>query len=181
MQVIQKITPCLWFDDQAEEAVEFYTAIFRHSKIVTIARYGEAGHDVHGKPAGTVMTVAFELDGQAFTALNGGPMFKFNEAISFQVNCETQEEVYYYWEKLSEGGDEKAQQCGWLKDKYGVSWQVVPTVLPEMMSDPDSGKSQRAIEAMLQMKKIDIDELKRAHAGYHLVRQSQQCCRVSRL
>jgi predicted 3-demethylubiquinone-9 3-methyltransferase (glyoxalase superfamily) len=165
MQVIQKITPCLWFDDQAEEAVEFYTAIFRNSKIVTIARCGEAGHDIHGKPAGTVMTVAFELDGQAFTALNGGPMFKFNEAISFQVNCETQEEVDYYWEKLSEGGDEKAQQCGWLQDKYGASWQVVPTVLPEMMSDPDPEKSQRAMEAMLQMKKIDIDELKRAYAG----------------
>ncbi len=164
MQVIRKITPCLWFDDQAEEAVEFYTAIFRNSKIVNVARYGEAGHDVHGKPAGTVMTVAFELDGQALTALNGGPMFKFNEAISFQVNCETQEEVDY-WEKLSEGGDEKAQQCGWLKDKYGASWQVVLTVLSEMMSDPDSEKSQRAKEAMLQMKKIDIDELKRAYAG----------------
>jgi predicted 3-demethylubiquinone-9 3-methyltransferase (glyoxalase superfamily) len=171
MHVIQKITPCLWFDDQAEEAVEFYTAIFRNSKIVNIARYGEAGHDVHGKPAGAVMTVAFELAGQAFTALNGGPMFKFNEAISFQVNCETQEEVDYYWEKLSEGGDEKAQQCGWLKDKYGASWQVVPSVLIEMINDPDSEKSRRAMEAMLQMKKIDIDELKRAYAGQHLARQ----------
>ena len=165
MQVIQKITPCLWFDDQAEEAVEFYTAIFRNSKIVNVARYGEAGQEVHGKPAGTVMVVAFELDGQAFTALNGGPMFKFNEAISFQVNCETQEEVDYYWEKLSEGGDETAQQCGWLKDKYGASWQVIPTVLPEMINDPDSEKSQRAMTAMLQMKKIDIDELKRAYEG----------------
>jgi predicted 3-demethylubiquinone-9 3-methyltransferase (glyoxalase superfamily) len=165
MQVIQKITPCLWFDDQAEEAVEFYISIFRNSKIVNIARYGEAGHEVHGKPAGTVMTVAFELDGQTFTALNGGPMFKFNEAISFQVNCETQEEVDYYWEKLSEGGDEKAQQCGWLKDKYGASWQVVPSVLPELINDPDSEKSQRAMQAMLQMKKIDIDELKRAYGG----------------
>jgi predicted 3-demethylubiquinone-9 3-methyltransferase (glyoxalase superfamily) len=165
MQVMQKITPCLWFDDQAEEAVEFYTAIFRNSKIVSVARYGEAGREVHGKPAGTVMVVAFELDGQAFTALNGGPMFKFNEAISFQVNCETQEEVDYYWEKLSEGGDETAQQCGWLKDKYGASWQVIPTVLPEMINDPDSEKSQRAMTAMLQMKKIDIDELKRAYEG----------------
>jgi predicted 3-demethylubiquinone-9 3-methyltransferase (glyoxalase superfamily) len=165
MQVIQKITPCLWFDDQAEEAVEFYISIFRNSKIVNIARYGEAGHEVHGKPAGTVMTVAFELDGQTFTALNGGPMFKFNEAISFQVNCETQEEVDYYWKKLSEGGDEKAQQCGWLKDKYGASWQVVPSVLPELINDPDSEKSQRAMQAMLQMKKIDIDELKRAYGG----------------
>jgi predicted 3-demethylubiquinone-9 3-methyltransferase (glyoxalase superfamily) len=166
MQLIQKITPCLWFDDQAEEAVEFYTAVFRNSKIVNIARYGEAGHEIHGKTAGAVLTVAFELDGQAFTALNGGPIFKFNEAISFQVNCETQEEVDYYWEKLCEGGDEKAQQCGWLKDKYGVSWQVVPRVLPEMLTDSDYEKSQRVMNAMLQMKKIDIDKLKRAYAGY---------------
>jgi predicted 3-demethylubiquinone-9 3-methyltransferase (glyoxalase superfamily) len=165
MQVIQKITPCLWFDDQAEEAVEFYIAVFRNSKIVQVARYGEAGHEVHGKPAGSVLTVAFELEGQAFTALNGGPTFKFNEAISFQVNCETQGEVDYYWKKLSEGGDAKAQQCGWLKDKYGVSWQVVPRVLVEMIADPDSVKSGRAMEAMLQMKKIDIEELKRAYAG----------------
>ena len=162
MQVIQKITPCLWFDDQAEEAVKFYTVIFRNSKIVNIARYGEAGREIHRKPAGSVMIVAFELDGQPFTALNSGPVFKFNEAISFQINCETQEEVDYYWEKLSEGGDEKAQQCGWLKDKYGVSWQVVPKVLPEMISNPDSEKSQRAMKAMLQMKKIDIAELERA-------------------
>jgi predicted 3-demethylubiquinone-9 3-methyltransferase (glyoxalase superfamily) len=165
MPGVQKITPCLWFDDQAEEAVGFYTAIFRHSKIVKVARYGEAGHEVHGKPAGTVMIVAFELNGQAFTALNGGPMFKFNEAISFQVHCETQEEVDYYWEKLSAGGDDTAQQCGWLKDQYGVSWQVVPTVLPEMLSDPDAAKSGRAMEAMLHMKKIDIEALKRAYEG----------------
>jgi predicted 3-demethylubiquinone-9 3-methyltransferase (glyoxalase superfamily) len=165
MPVIQKITPCLWFDDQAEEAAGFYTSIFGNSRIAKIARYGEAGREVHGKPAGTVLTVAFELDGQAFTALNGGPMFKFNEAISFQVNCETQEDVDYYWEKLSEGGDEKAQQCGWLKDKYGASWQVVPTILPEMISDPDPEKSGRAMEAMLRMKKIDIAELERAYAG----------------
>jgi len=165
MQIVQKITPCLWFDDQAEEAVEFYTAIFSNSRIVTISRYGEAGYEVHGKPAGTVMVVAFELQGQAFTALNGGPLFKFNEAISFQVNCETQEEVDYYWEKLSEGGDENARQCGWLKDKYGASWQVVPRVLPELINDPDAEKSQRVFAAMLQMKKIDIDGLKRAHAG----------------
>jgi predicted 3-demethylubiquinone-9 3-methyltransferase (glyoxalase superfamily) len=165
MQVTQKITPCLWFDDQAQEAAEFYTAIFRNSRIGTIARYGEAGHDVHGKPAGTVLTVAFELDGQTFTALNGGPMFKFNEAISFQVNCETQEEVDHYWDRLSKGGDEKAQQCGWLKDKYGVSWQIVPRVLPGLISDPDPKKSGRVMEAMLRMKKIDIDQLKRAYAG----------------
>jgi predicted 3-demethylubiquinone-9 3-methyltransferase (glyoxalase superfamily) len=165
MQVIQKITPCLWFDNQAEKAVVFYTAIFKNSKIINVSLYGEAGQEIHGKLAGTVMTVAFELDGQAFTALNGGPIFKFNEAISFQVNCETQEEVDYYWEKLSEGGDEKAQQCGWLKDKYGVSWQIVPTVLPELIKDPSSERSQRAMEAMLRMKKLDIDELKRAYAG----------------
>ena len=165
MQVTQKITPCLWFDDQAEEAVAFYTAVFKNSKITKIGRYGEAGYEIHGKRAGTVMVVAFELDGQAFTALNGGPIFKFNEAISFQINCETQEEVDYYWDKLSEGGDEKAQQCGWLKDKYGASWQVVPSVLPQMISDTDSEKSGRAMAAMLQMKKIDIDALQRAYAG----------------
>lgn len=165
MTVIQRIAPCLWFDDQAEEAAEFYTAIFKKSRIVTVSRYGEAGHEVHGKPAGAVLAVAFELDGQAFTALNGGPMFKFNEAISLQVNCETQEEVDYYWDKLSGGGDEKAQQCGWLKDRYGVSWQVVPRALIEMITDPDPGKSGRVMEAMLQMKKIDIDGLRRAYAG----------------
>lgn len=165
MQIVQKITPCLWFDDQAEEAAKFYTAIFKNSKITSVARYGEAGREIHGKPPGSVMIVAFELDGQSFTALNGGPTFKFNEAISFQINCETQEEVDYYWQKLSEGGDEKAQQCGWLKDRYGVSWQVVPTILPEMVGNPDSEKSQRAMSAMLQMKKIDIAELKRAFAG----------------
>ena len=165
MPVVQRITPCLWFDGQAQEAAEFYTAIFRNSKIVKIARYGEAGHDVHGKPAGTVMVVAFELDGQTFTALNGGPMFKFNEAISLQVDCETQEDVDYYWDRLSKGGDEGAQQCGWLKDKYGLSWQVVPRVLPEMMSDPDPARSGRVMEAMLQMKKIDIAALRRAYTG----------------
>ncbi len=164
MQTIQKITPCLWFDNQAKEAAEFYTSIFRNSKIGTISHYGEAGQEVHGKPPGTVMTVAFELDGQAFTALNGGPTFKFNEAISFQVNCETQEDVDYYWEKLSAGGDETAQQCGWLKDRYGVSWQIVPSVLVEMLNDIDTEKSQRAMTAMLHMKKIDINELKRATA-----------------
>jgi predicted 3-demethylubiquinone-9 3-methyltransferase (glyoxalase superfamily) len=165
MQDMQKITPCLWFDDQAEEAAKFYTAIFHNSKITSITRYGEAGHEVHGRPAGTVMVVAFELDGHAFTALNGGPMFKFNESISFQVSCETQEEVDYYWEKLSEGGDRNAQQCGWLKDKYGASWQVVPNVLRHMLADPDTEKSQRAMKSMLQMKKLDIEELKRAYDG----------------
>lgn len=165
MQTVQRIAPCLWFDDQAEEAAKFYTGIFRNSKIVNISRYGEAGREFHGKPPGSVMTVAFELDGQPFTALNGGPVFKFNEAVSFQVNCETQEEVDYYWDKLSEGGDEKAQQCGWLKDKYGVSWQVVPVALQEMINDPDTKKSQRMMEALLRMKKLDIGGLKKAFAG----------------
>lgn len=162
---MQRISPCLWFDDQAEVAVEFYTAIFKNSKIVSISRYSEAGQKIHGKPVGSVMTVLFELDGQTFTALNGGQMFKFNEAISFQVSCQTQNEVNYYWEKLSEAGDEKAQECGWLKDKYGVSWQIVPDILPKLINDPDTEKSKRAMEAMLRMKKIDIDELKRAYAG----------------
>src|SRR5919108_2935971 len=146
MPNVQKITPCFWFDDQAEEAARFYTAIFKNSKLVSMTRYGEAEHEVHGRPAGTVMTVAVELDGQAFTALNGGPLFRFNEAISFQVSCETQEEVDYFWEKLSEGGDEMAQQCGWLKDKYGVSWQVIPSVLLEMVNGSDAEKSQRVIK-----------------------------------
>jgi predicted 3-demethylubiquinone-9 3-methyltransferase (glyoxalase superfamily) len=162
---MQRIAPCLWFDDQAEEAANFYLSIFKNSRIVTVTRYGKAGYEIHRKPAGTVMTVEFELDGQPFTALNGGPLFQFNEAISLQVPCTTQKEVDHYWERLSEGGDEAAQQCGWLKDKYGVSWQVVPTIMNDMLSDPDRGKSERAMEAMLRMKKIDMEELKRAIAG----------------
>ena len=165
MPSIQTITPCLWFDDQAEEAAKFYTGIFPNSRIGTISRYGEAGFEYHGKPAGSVMTVAFELDGQSFTALNGGPVFQFNEAISFQINCKTHDEVDHYWNQLSAGGDEKAQQCGWLKDKYGVSWQVVPTALIEMLNDADTEKSQRVMQSMLQMKKIEIAELRRAYAG----------------
>src|SRR5688572_3489445 len=165
MTLIQTITPCLWFDDQAETAAKFYTGIFKNSKIGTISRYGEAGREIHGRAPGSVMTVAFELDGQTFTALNGGPVFKFNEAISFQINCDTQADVDYYWEKLSKGGDKAAQQCGWLKDRFGVSWQVVPKVLPELLIDSDPAKSQRAFNAMLQMKKLDIAELKNAHAG----------------
>lgn len=164
MPNIQPITPCLWFDTQAKEAAEFYTAVFSNSQIVNITRYGEAGHEIHGKPAGTVMTVAFELNGQPFTALNGGPAFKFNEAISFQVICQTQEEVNDYWEKLSIDGDETAQQCGWLKDRYGVSWQIIPNILLEMLSDADPTKSQRTMTAMLQMKKIDISKLLQASA-----------------
>ena len=160
---MQKITPCLWFDSNAEEAVNFYTSIFKNSKIGNISRYGEAGYEIHGKPAGTVLTMEFELNGQTFTALNGGPMFKFNEAISFQVSYESQEEIDYYWGKLSEGGDEKAQQCGWLKDKYGVSWQIVPTVLGEMLADKDANKTERVMTALLKMKKIDIERLKEAY------------------
>lgn len=165
MPTVQKISPCLWFDSEAEQAAQFYTGIFKNSRIVTITRYGKAGFEIHHRPAGSVMTVSFELDGQKFTALNGGPLFKFNEAISFQVHCETQKEIDYYWEKLSAGGDPKAQQCGWLKDKYGLSWQVVPTIVGELFKDENSAKSQRAMEAMLRMKKLDIAELKKALAG----------------
>ena len=165
MHTIQRITPCLWFDDQAEEAAQHYIAIFPNSRILEIARFGEAGHEHHGKPAGSVMTVSFELDGHSFTALNGGPVFRFNEAVSFQVNCATQAEVDHYWQRLTEGGDAAAQQCGWLKDRYGVSWQVVPTVLHQLINDPDRLKSERVTQVMLQMKKIDIDALQRAYAG----------------
>jgi predicted 3-demethylubiquinone-9 3-methyltransferase (glyoxalase superfamily) len=165
MQNIQKITPCLWFDDRAEEAAEFYIGIFPNSKIANILRHGEAGQELHGKATGTVLTIAFELDGQKFTALNGGPMFKFNEAISFQVDCEDQAEVDYYWEKLAVDGDKTAQNCGWLKDKFGVSWQVIPRVLIEMLGDRDYEKSQRVMTAMLQMKKIDIAELERVYTA----------------
>lgn len=160
---MQKISPCLWFDDQGEEAAKFYTSIFKDSKIGDVTRYGKEGYEIHGREEGTVMTVEFEIEGQKFLALNGGPIFKFNEAISFQVYCETQEELDYYWEKLSEGGDEKAQQCGWLKDKYGVSWQIVPTILIKMLKDKDSEKSQKVMKAMLQMHKLDISTLKKAY------------------
>jgi predicted 3-demethylubiquinone-9 3-methyltransferase (glyoxalase superfamily) len=159
------ITPCLWFDSQAEDAARFYTGIFKNSKIGTISRYDEAGHEVHGRPAGSVMTVEFELNGQPFTALNGGPQFKFNEAVSFQIMCESQEEVDHYWNKLSQGGDPSAQQCGWLKDKFGLAWQVIPTEMIQMLTDRDKEKRSRAMEAMLQMKKLDIAELRRAYDG----------------
>ena len=161
----QPIVPCLWFDHQAEEAARYYTGIFKNSRIRKISRYGEAGHEVHGRTAGSVMTVEFELNGQPFTALNGGPHFKFNEAVSFQIMCRSQEEVDYYWDRLSQGGDPKDQQCGWLKDKYGLSWQVVPTVLAELMSDADRGKAGRVMEALLKMKKLDIAELTQAAEG----------------
>ena len=157
-----KITPFLWFDDNAEEAVSFYTSIFKNSKVTIITRYGKESAEVSGRPQGTVMTMAFQLDGHDFVALNGGPHFKFTEAVSFVVNCESQDEVDHYWGKLSRGGDEKAQQCGWLKDKYGVSWQIVPTVLGELLNDPDPGKSRRVMKALLGMKKIDIGALTQA-------------------
>ena len=160
-----KIAPCLWFDNQAEEAARFYTGIFRKSKITAITRYGSAGFEVHHRPAGSVMTVEFELDGQRFTALNGGPAFKFNEAISLQIYCDSQEEIDYYWSKLGEGGDPNAQQCGWLKDRYGISWQVVPRVMSEFFKDPESPGAKRAMEAMLEMKKLNIDKLQRAYDG----------------
>jgi predicted 3-demethylubiquinone-9 3-methyltransferase (glyoxalase superfamily) len=158
---MQKITPFLWFDTQAEEAVNLYISLFKNSKIGTISRYSEEMAKAAGRPKGSVMVVTFQLDGQEFIALNGGPQFKFNEAVSFLVNCETQEEVDRLWEKLSEGGE--PNQCGWLKDRYGVSWQIVPTILVKLMSDPDPEKSRRVMSAMLQMKKIDIAGLKRAN------------------
>jgi predicted 3-demethylubiquinone-9 3-methyltransferase (glyoxalase superfamily) len=160
---MQKIAPCLWFDDKAEQAAKFYTSIFKNSKVGDITLYGNEGYEIHGRKTGSVATVEFEIEGQGFVALNGGPIFKFNEAISFQVYCETQEEVDYYWQKLSEGGDEKAQQCGWLKDKYEVSWQIVPTVLIKMLKDKDTKKSDRVMKAMLQMHKLDINILRQAY------------------
>jgi len=169
---MKKITPFLWFDGKAEEAANFYVSIFsavrgsasggKNSKIGTITRYDEAGAKASGMPKGTAMTVSFRLEDQGFTALNGGPHFKFTEAISFVVTCGSQEEVDHYWTKLSEGGDEKAQQCGWLKDKYGLSWQIVPTVLIKLLQGKDAEKSKRVMQAMLQMKKIDIKSLERA-------------------
>ena len=161
MQITQRIAPCLWFDSQAEEAAKFYVSIFKNSRILHTVPYTEAGPG----PVGSVMTVDFELDGERFTALNGGPEFKFTEAISLLVHCKDQAEVDYYWDKLSKGGDPKAQQCGWLKDKYGLSWQVVPAILPKLLSAHESPTAERAMDAMLRMKKIDIDELRRAYAS----------------
>jgi predicted 3-demethylubiquinone-9 3-methyltransferase (glyoxalase superfamily) len=153
---MQRITPCLWFDTEGEDAAQFYTSIFPNSRITEVARYGSAGP----RPEGTVMTVSFELDGQEFLALNGGPQFTFSEALSFQVFCKTQDEVDAYWSNLSEGGEEGP--CGWLKDRFGLSWQIVPTVLPELLADPDAAKSQRVMQAMLGMKKIEIEGLEQA-------------------
>jgi predicted 3-demethylubiquinone-9 3-methyltransferase (glyoxalase superfamily) len=163
MKLAHKIAPCLWFDGQAEEAANFYTSIFKDSKIGKIGRYTDAGREVHGRPAGSVMTVAFEIAGQPFTALNGGPQFKFSEAISFQVSCDTQDEIDYFWSKLSAGGAES--QCGWLKDKFGVSWQIVPAALAELFANSDPQESARVMQTLLKMKKLDMNALKRAQAG----------------
>ena len=160
----QKITPCLWFDGKAEEAARLYVSLFKNSRIGDIARYGDAGSDASGQPEGAVMTVEFELDGQKFLGLNGGPEFKFSEAVSFIINCDSQEEVDRFWTKLTENGGAESQ-CGWLKDKFGLSWQVTPTILTELMKSKDRTKAERVMKAMLQMKKIDIATLKKAAEG----------------
>lgn len=157
------ISPCLWFDTQAEEAANFYVSIFENSKILRILRYSEVGHEIHGKPAGSVLTVEFELNGQRFVALNGGPEFKFTEALSLEVTCETQREIDHYWDRLADGGEEGP--CGWLKDKYGVSWQVTPAILNEMLSDENDEKAHRVMDAILQMKKLDLAAIQKAYAG----------------
>lgn len=155
----------LWFDSEAEEAAAFYTSVFKNAKLGRVTRFPAAGQKIHGKPAGSVMTIEFELDGRPFVALNGGPQFKFNEALSLEVVCADQAEVDYYWEKLGEGGDPSAQQCGWLKDRFGLSWQIVPSGMEEMMNHPDRERSERAFRAMLAMKKLDIAEMRRAFDG----------------
>ena len=165
MAVKHRIGVCLWFDSQAEEAAKYYVGIFRNARITCVTRFSEVGFEQHHRPAGSVMVAAFELDGTSFTALNGGPMFKFNEAVSLQVYCETQDEIDHYWTRLGAGGDPRAQQCGWLKDKFGVSWQVVPDFMDTMFQDEGSPNAKRAMAAMLQMKKIDIATLKEAFAG----------------
>ncbi len=162
MPSVTAIAPCLWFDGQAEEAAKFYTSVFKDGKILKTQRYSKAGQEVHGHPAGAVLLVSFELAGQKFTALNGGPQFKFSEAISLEIRCEGQQEVDYFWEKLTAGGDPKAQQCGWLKDRFGVSWQVVPNGMEELFDDHTSARAERAMAAMLKMKKLDLAALKKA-------------------
>lgn len=157
---MEKITPFLWFDSEAEEAARFYTSVFKNSKVLQVTRYSESASNAARRPKGSVMTVVFQLNGQNFTAINGGPIFKFTEAISFVVNCDSQEEIDFYWEKLSEGGDPRSQQCGWLKDKYGLSWQIVPSALGELMKEPS--KAERVMTALLQMKKLDIKTLQEA-------------------
>lgn len=165
MAGIQRITANLWFDKNGEEAADFYISIFKNSQKGKVSRFGKAGFEIHGMPEGTAAVTEFFLDGQQFLALNGGPIFKFTEAVSFVVNCDTQEEIDYYWEKLNEGGDPKSQQCGWLKDKFGLSWQVVPAVIGDMMTDPDPGKRERVMNAVLQMKKINLAEVQKAFEG----------------
>ena len=165
MATTQKISSNLWFAHEAEEAANYYVSIFKNGKVKKVTYYGKEGYDIHKMPEGTVMTVEFELDGQTFVALNGGPVFKFNEAVSFIVNCDTQAEIDYYWEKLSQGGDKQSQQCGWLKDKYGLSWQVVPRQLSEMLSDKPTERSESVMKALLQMKKLDIRKLEEAYNG----------------
>lgn len=160
----QRITPFFWFNDQAEDAVKLYTATFDNARIVSTTRYNADSAKASGQPDGSVMTIAFRLDGQDFSAINGGPHFKFNEAISLVVNCRSQQEIDRYWDRLSEGGDERAQQCGWLKDRFGVSWQVVPAELPELLNQPDATRVSRLWQALLQMKKVDLDALRRAVA-----------------
>jgi predicted 3-demethylubiquinone-9 3-methyltransferase (glyoxalase superfamily) len=161
--IAQKITPCLWFDTQAEDAAKFYTSVFKNSRIKHVSRYGEAGKEVHGREAGSVMVVEFEIEGCTFTALNGGPLFKFNEAVSFQMMCESQDEIDYFWDKLTDGGRES--QCGWLKDKFGLSWQVVPADLPKLFAGGDAASRDRVMAAVMQMKKFDVAALHRARAG----------------
>jgi predicted 3-demethylubiquinone-9 3-methyltransferase (glyoxalase superfamily) len=159
------IAPCLWFDSQAEEAAKYYVGIFPNSKILKVSHYGEEGKEIHKRPAGSVLTVDFQLDGHRFTALNGGPLFKFTEAVSMEIICETQEEIDRLWEKLTAGGDPKAQRCGWLKDRFGLSWQVVPAQLAEMIGDQNTPGEKRAMRALLGMNKLDLEALKKAYAG----------------
>jgi predicted 3-demethylubiquinone-9 3-methyltransferase (glyoxalase superfamily) len=165
MATLQKLALHLWFDYQAEEAAGYYTSIFNNSSIGRVSRYGKEGFEIHKMPEGTVLTVEFEIEGMQFIALNGGPLFQFNEAMSIMINCDNQAEIDYYWDKLSQGGDPAAQQCGWLKDKFGVSWQVSPVILNDMIADKDKEKSGRAMTAMLQMKKFDIEKLQKAYEG----------------
>lgn len=165
MARLNRITPCLWFDHQAEEAARFYASLFPQSAILQIARYGSVGQEIHQREPGSVMTVLFELDGQRFTALNGGPLFRFNEAVSLQVHCDSQEEIEHYWQGLGQDGDPAAQQCGWLKDRFGLSWQIVPSILPSLIADPEDPGAQRAVAAMMQMQKLDIAALQHAYDG----------------
>lgn len=168
MPLVSTITPCLWFDGQAEEAANFYVDIFPHSRVTTVCHYGDAGREIHGQPPGRVMVAAFELDGQPFTALNGGPLFTFSEAVSFQVSCASQQEIDFYWNRLGEGGDASARQCGWLKDRFGLSWQVVPRSLGALLTSQVPGASERVMSALLTMQKLDLAALEAAAAPRHL-------------